>query len=589
MKKILFIIFTLLLASIMLTACGEDETLIYHTVEFDSNGAETYQNRAILDNGTVVEPQNPTRVGYTFIGWYNGDRLWDFKNDKVTENIKLTAKWERITYIIKFDSNGGSAVEDQVVESGNFLSEPQAPTKKDSRFLGWYNGNTEWKFDIHRATAHITLTAKWESFPTYTVTFDSNGGTDVASQYIVEGYSASVPAAPTMQNARFLGWYDGNTLWNFAENKITSDLTLTAKWEAIPTFTVTFNSNGGSAVTPQYIIEGGKATVPMKPSMDGLAEFLGWYNGDTLWNFDTVLTADITLTAKWKIYYTVTFDTNGASDIPSITVASGSLVPPQNAPTRDGFRFTGWYVGSEEWNFATDKVSDNITIKALWTPIPTYTVTFNTDGGSAIDTPSVPEGSTVAQPHDPTKVGYRFNGWVIDGTNEEWDFQTDTVTENVVLKAVWVELVYVTFNAGNGSAHIVIAIDKNTVVTAASDPEKAGFVFRGWRDSEDALFDFNTVITENITLTAYWKKACVITFVPNFDGAEPMPSITVGEGEFLEMPEEPERESKWRLYGWYVGNTQNGVKWDFKNTPVTSDMTLVAKWLLTTPPHIFGE
>jgi uncharacterized repeat protein (TIGR02543 family) len=575
MKKRLFLLFILSLTLLLLASCGGDgQKNVYRTVSFDSNGAEPYQNRVVADGSLIIEPQRPTRVGYTFLGWYDGDTVWDFNTHKVTSDVTLKAKWERITYVIKFDSDGGTAVPEQTVDAGNLLEKPQDPTKKDHRFVGWYNGNDEWNFSVNRVTDHMTLKAKWELYSTYTVTFDSNGGTTVPSQYIVEGNKASLPTPPTKENSKFVGWYDGNVLWNFDGNTVRSNVTLTAKWEIIQTFTVTFNSNGGSPIEPQYIEKGGKATNPQTPEIAQLSRFLGWYYGDVLWNFDTVLTENITLKAKWENIYKISFNTDGAGEIPYVYVDEGKLIPPQEKPTKEGFRFIGWYVGNTKWNFNSDKVTSDLTLTARWEQIPTYAVTFDTVGGTAdIPVQNVAEGGTVQEPSIPSKDNHRFDGWYAEG--KLWDFQENKVTKPITLTAKWVELVTVTFDTGETS--IKVTIDKGQIVAKIADPSKDGFVFRGWRDSNDKEWNFNTIVTENMTLTAFWKEACVVSFDTN--GAGHIDPIIVGKGEYIEKPATPNKGAEWMFRGWLYGD----VPWNFDTDAVTKSITLKAKWSIVLP------
>jgi len=580
MKKKLFLLLVLASALLLLAACGDKPQTVYHTVSFDTNGAEEYQNRVIADGSLLIEPQRPTRAGYTFLGWYNGDAVWDFTTNKVTADITLKAKWERITYVIKFDSDGGSSVSEQNVNAGDLLQKPQDPTKKDHRFIGWYNGNTEWNFGVNRAMDHMTLKAKWEPYSTYTVTFDSNGGTAVPAQYIVEGSKASLPTPPTKENSKFLGWYDGNILWNFDGNTVMSNITLTAKWELIPTFTVTFDSNGGSQVESQYIEQGGKATEPQTPDRTQLSRFLGWYYGDVKWSFDTVLTDNITLVAKWENIYKISFNTDGAGEIPYVYVDEGKAIPPQEIPTKENFRFVGWYVGDVAWSFASNLVFSDLTLTAKWEPIPTYTVSFDTVGGiNDIPVQNVAEGGKVTEPSIPKKDKHRFDGWYLDG--KLWDFQENKVTNSITLTAKWVEVVTVTFDLGDGTT-IPVTVDKNQVVSKITDPSKDGFVFRGWRDSSGSEWNFNHIISEDMTLTAFWKEACVVSF--DTDGAGEMASIIVGKGELLEVPTPPNRGEQWRIRGWYYGD----VEWNFATDTVEQNITLKAKWTIQTPIDKFG-
>ena len=577
MKKKIFLFFGLIFILTLLTACGGDGDTNYHTVSFNSNGAEEYQSRAVEHNDFVIEPQIPTRVGYSFAGWYKGDTKWNFENDKVTESFTLTAKWKRITFTVRFDSKGGSAVEEQVIESGNFAVRPADPTKKDSRFVGWYRGNDEWLFNINRVTDYVTLVAKWENYPTYTVEFNSDGGTPIEPQYVIEGHKATEPAPPTKKNFRFLGWYDDEALWNFNANTVSANKTLIAKWEAMPTFTVTFDSNGGSAVEAQHIIEGGKAIKPPTPDREQRSNFLGWYLGDTEWNFDTVVTDNITLIAKWQNVYKITFSTEGLYPDYVEYTEDEELVPKRPDPTKENSRFIGWFVGDKKWNFDTDTPTSDITLVAKWELIPTYTVTFDSAGGSLIAPQYVLESSYVTAPGNPTKAGHRFDGWYLDGA--AWDFNTGKVKSHITLTAKWVEVVTVIFYSNGGTFVNPATVDKNTAVSTPQEPTKEGYVFRGWLLPDGTRWDFSTPVTENLTLTANWLVARTVTF--DSDGAAPISPAVVGDGERLTKPTKPDKGEKYLFAGWLIAGTE--TYWDFDRMTVTEDVTLVADWILILP------
>lgn len=142
----------------------------------------------------------------------------------------------------------------------------------------------------------------------YTVTFNSNGGSDVEAQTVESGSNATKPEDPTKEGFVFMGWYSDETLeteFIFSETAITSDITLYAKWvdEASVTYVyLKFNSNGGSAVEDQKIASGASGKEPTKPTKDGYY-LEGWYSDEALtkkFNFETKITADVTLYANWK-------------------------------------------------------------------------------------------------------------------------------------------------------------------------------------------------------------------------------------------------------------------------------------------------
>lgn len=208
----------------------------------------------------------------------------------------------------------------------------------------------------------------------YTVTFDSYGGTPVPPKQEVEyGHKATKPVEPTLKGYTFDGWYlDGEEEPFDFGTTITSDITLTAKWN-INKYTVTFNSYGGTPVPPVQEVEYGlTATKPADPTLKGYT-FAFWYLGEdeqnaTAYDFDTPVTENITLTAKWEINkFKVTFDTDGGEPIPDDQFVEWGLFveEPTTEPTKTGYTFDGWYLGDEKYDFSA-AVEQNITLTAKW-------------------------------------------------------------------------------------------------------------------------------------------------------------------------------------------------------------------------------
>ena len=221
----------------------------------------------------------------------------------------------------------------------------------------------------------------------HTVTFDLNyeGNPAATTVKVEEGKTVKKPSNPVRPGWEFVGWFkesSGRTAWNF-DTEIVSDITIYAKWSAI-TFTVTFNSNGGSEVRTQTVSYGGKVAEPTKPTRVG-HRFDGWYKDNTFanaWSFvSETVTANIALYAKWTPVYNVTFDTDGGSDAPELqAIGVGENVTKPIDPTKSKAglyngtvkpedvrcTFEGWYNGETQWNFATDFVTNNITLTAKW-------------------------------------------------------------------------------------------------------------------------------------------------------------------------------------------------------------------------------
>ncbi|KAI7259952.1 hypothetical protein KC345_g10188, partial [Hortaea werneckii] len=371
-------------------------------------------------------PAAPVREGFVFSGCYSDSGLtiaYNFTTAVVTADITLYAKWTvdvKKTYTVSFESNGGSAVAQQTVNEGAVATIPDAPARSGYTFGGWYSDSnlmSSYGF-TEGVTANLTLYAKW-TLNSYTVSFNSNGGSAVNSQSVDDGSTAMSPEAPVRAGYTFGGWYSNSTLtnvYNFT-TPVTANLTLYAKWTA--SYTVSFESNGGSAVSAQMVEYDGKVTAPAdNPAKDGYT-FGGWYRDSDLteaYSFAAPVTADLTLYAKWiSNGYTVGFDSNGGPDVASQTVNPGDQAKAPAAPIRDGYTFEGWYTdlaGTQAYNFNA-AVTANLTLYAKWTVSPWRSVgDFNERGYLSklvFDSQGTPYG---------TNLGYQVKKYEGDSQNK---------------------------------------------------------------------------------------------------------------------------------------------------------------------------
>src|SRR5690606_17910834 len=146
----------------------------------------------------------------------------------------------------------------------------------------------------------------------------------------------------------------------------------------------------------------------------------GWYKdaaGEDAWDFaaDRVPAEDVTLYAKWEVVaYTVSFDSQGGSEVASVTADYGSLVAAPDAPTHEGYTFVGWYkdaAGEVVWDFATDRIpAEDVTLYAKWEVIA-YIVNFDSQGGSDVAPAKADFGALLTEPTAPMREGYTLVGW----------------------------------------------------------------------------------------------------------------------------------------------------------------------------------
>lgn len=561
----------------------------------------------------VKKPDNdPEWSGHTFDGWYTDtsyDTKFDFDHTVINSNQTVYAKWTGAGHKVSFDSNGGSPIADETdIADGDYATEPvNPPTWANHRFLGWYtaaSGGSVFQFKATPITQDTTVYAHWVD--TFDVQFDSNGGSAVATQPVDTGKYAHNPGPPTTpatdghgEPGVFAGWFNGSATdpYDFANTKVTAPITLTAHWRDAHHH-VTFNTHGGSAVDQQSVADGGKPVKPTKvqePTKAG-ERFDGWYTDGgygTSFNFDQVLTSDVEVHAKWVTSWDVTFDSQGglpAPDIQHVDDGAKADEPPAMSKTDhhgEPSIFLGWFDGSSTsaYDFEGTAVKHDTALTAHWRDAHHH-VTFDTQGGTPVDEQNVADGGKATKPthaQEPTKVGERFGGWYTDGGyGTPFDFN-QVLTGDVTIHAKWVDTYTVTFVMDGGSHTDEQKVADGGYAHRPAIPTKAGgYRFDDWytSDSYTTRFDFGaTAITENTSVYAHWVKRWKVTVDPNNGGLDSVTQDTVDAGTQLAVPSTPavprdHHHEVSRFLGWY---TASGAKYT-SVAAVEGDVTLTAKW-----------
>lgn len=539
--------------------------------------------------------EEPTHEKYAFSHWvYLGGRWEDEQVHKTAINPNKVrdfyAAWE---IPVHFETNGGSDMASIIVEGqNNYIPEPIEPTKNGSIFQGWYADKEltkKWEFYLDEVREERTLYAKWES-ETFEVKFETDGGSPVVPQTIEGGAKIIDPGSPTKDGYEFEGWYRDNgyqTRWDFNSDTVVEDTVLYAKWKRIDVYyTVTFDTQLNETPTTKSVLENTPVEKPIDPTRPGY-KFDGWYTdtkGKNLWNFETVITEDKTLYAKWSVItHTIEFETNGGSNIKNVKVNEGKPVKEPKEPVKDGYKFDGWY-GDDlltiAWDFSTP-ITDSMTLYAKWERI-TYEVEFVTNGGKEIPSIHVGSGEIPLLPEPPIRDNYEFENWYKDeGLTEIWI--DEPVYDNFKLYAKWnrVDVYYtVTFDYLYDNLIHTETVLEDTILTYPEEPVRDGYTFNGWTlDKVGSIpWDNKKPVNDNITLYAKWEKEVVyytITFYP--ENGETVKVETVAEGTTVTKPTDPERNG-YLFMGWYL-DVENEVLWNF-DEKVNQNQTLFAKWIL---------
>lgn len=448
-----------------------------YTVTFDTQGGSPVEAQQVSRDQFVTRPEDPTREGHTFKGWYtakSGGSKFSFTTG-IKEDKVIYAQWTINEYKVTFEKNGGTVTitpNPKTVKYGESCTEPTDPKKTGYDFGGWYStpdfSGKPWNFTDDKVKGDMTLYAKWTTSK-YTVTFilaTSAAGAAMPEAVAVEhGERISEPAGPEAAEEayKFIGWYTsstGTTLFDFEQPIIKDDTKVYAKYSNLTSgkiYRIQFNANGhGSAPAAKtQLAKGDKISQPI-PTATGYT-FGGWYRDAACsegqkWDFDTDTVAKSQiLYAKWTINsYTLSFDSQGGSDIALQTVQYKEKAMAPANPTKEGYDFGGWYKEAEcanAWDFDTDVVTDNTTLYAKWTGVVVeperYTVSFNMNGHGVAVSPvtDVVSGSKISAPQAPTETGYTFGGWYKEAEcTNAWDFETDTVAADTTLYAKWTKV-----------------------------------------------------------------------------------------------------------------------------------------------------
>ena len=269
---------------------------------------------------------------------------------------------------------------------------------------------------------------------TYTVTFDTQGGSILENVVINKGDTLENITSPEKEGYLFVSWFKDGIEYDL-KNPITEDISLTAHWIEAPEiydyYTVTFITD---EKTEKFTVKENELVEELvAPEVENYL-FLGWYIGEEKFDFNQGITKDISLVAKYELnVVSVTYELDGGYGLALETIPKNTTVPIPETPTKLGYKFLKWTLNGKEFSFDT-KISNDITLKAVWELIEYVTVTFDTDGGNAIEAKKLEKHSRLDTLPTPEKEGYKFINWSLDGET----FVVDTKIENdVTLKAIY--------------------------------------------------------------------------------------------------------------------------------------------------------
>ncbi len=622
------------------------------------NAPELKELEIMEGNGKPLPPL-PVLEGYEFDGWYDkdGNKFVPGNLYRPTGDTTFTVKWSKVEepttaesttkaiFTISLDYEDGTPEgapelpKNIEVEDGGTYKLPALPTLEGYEFDGWYDENgvrypAGYNYVVK---GNVTLTAKWAEevteptttepttvIVTYKLSFDYYDGEAPAGAPVLDknieikdGGTYKLPALPTLEGYEFDGWFDENNVrypvgYDF---RVTSDTTLKAKYtEIIPDpvkYTLTFNTNGGSTVKSEELLEGAKINLPVT-TLEG-STFDGWLTPD-----GEVIPAggefampakDVTLIAQWTaipvVKYDVSYDyigdnvpANAPTPPEGTKAAKGEMVTVAPVPSDiEGYTFQGWYVNGVKYDGTPGKtefemIGDDIVIEGYWIPVAAeeYIVTYKYEGDVPATAANIPGPASYEKDENvtvssvPAAVeGYDFDGWYwyIGGVkyNSAETKTFDMPANNVEIVGTWsVHVNDIILNADGGKFDDLseqktvdnVEFGEKLDTSKFEIPEKEGYSFTGWKDAEGNHYkvgDEFTMPDGDVELTAEWKiNEYTITF-DSQNGTTPV-TKTYEYGEAIDRPADPTREG-FIFTGWSP---------EIPDKMPANNVTVVAQW-----------
>jgi len=508
---------------------------IVYDITYDLAGGAV--DPANLDKYTIETADftltNPTKLGYTFLGWEGTDLTEKTMAVTVTTghwgDRSYTATWEPNPYKVRFDINGGDGTEtmadqDHVYDAPLNLTQ-NAFTRTGYTFKEW-NSKADGTGTVYADKAEVlnltavrdevvTLYAQWTPNP-YQVRFNANNGTGtMANQdFVYDTQQTLTENAFTRTGYTFKQWTanaDG-TGATYADKASVKNLTaelngvvdLYAQWQVI-TYTISYDLAGGSVATAnptEYTVETETFTLT-NPTRTGYI-FAGWTGTELSAATQTVTIAKGSIenrsyTATWTpIHYTMKFDANNGTGTMTdqLFTYDEEMALTANAFTRSGYNFKNWntkadgsgttYTNQQSLLNLTATDGASFTLYAQWQIIP-YTIAYDLAGGSvatANPTEYNVETATFTLTN-PTREGYDFAGW--EGTGITGTATTVTIAKGSIgdrtYTATWTPIVYdITYDLAGGSVATAnpTSYTIETATFTLTNPTKAHWIFKGW-------------------------------------------------------------------------------------------------------------
>ncbi|MFP4478351.1 MAG: InlB B-repeat-containing protein [Candidatus Izemoplasmatales bacterium] len=555
-------------------------------LKFESNGGSEIADVKASDIDLSFTKPIPLKEGYEFIDWYLDEELTEafVMSTSILGEVTLYAKWQALDFLIVFEENGGSDVEDITSAYLSEITLPMDVTREGYTFLGWYQDmDLTQVFDQTTMPLDgVTLYAKWQPLD-YTILFEENGGSEVSDMTAAYESTILLPTDLTKQGYAFDGWYmDMDLSESFDQTTMPLDgITLYAKWiPALVDVTVHYYTQDLSlddfSLRETVVMEAYTESnfSPEGKSIPGFS-----YDGDHDLDISQgIVLADGSLILH--LYYnrninTVRFVTNATISVESIVGLYESPISAPSDPVRVGYTFLGWY---EDEALTTAYVftsipAEDIYVYAKWQGMPS-TIYFNPMNDSVIGELTANTGDSITLPV-PVKEGYSFEGWYTS-SDYKTEFTKDFMPAGgASLYGKWgINDYTMTYYTSGGTSIPSDVFQYQEAIVLPTQPIKEGFIFDGWFIDQDFTIAFNetTMPANDLDLYALW-----------IDAGDPnsiLAQINQAQGDLVEIEATIYALHGLGYFGFYVFDQTGSVYVEYDHTGLEiGDMVQITGYL----------
>ena len=544
-----------------------DEDAVIQIIYYvDGNVAHT-QN--VTAQTTSSDADAPHKAGHKFTGWYADaacTELFDFDayfESSPRNTVSVYAGFDEIVDVLLHYSVDGEITHTQTVAYDTTASDFADPVKNGYEFIGWFaDAACETPFDFESYFAQTDKAAEttiYAGFEEIIEIFYYVDGKLTWTQVVSGDTAAAIPNEPGKAGYSFAGWYDkegdGAKLFDFkayfaSEQK--TDVNVYAHFERIAEDAVQISYFADGQSWRTQTVQGGVATpetIPA-PTKEGYI-FEGWYEDETFktpFDLEAFMAeqdkTDISVYARFDVVtVTLTFMSQGVvHDVAEVKIESAA--PSVDDPERDGYEFIGWYVDADCTEpFVYDDAFDgyfvagaqDVTVYAGFARVAT--ITYLADGASPVtQTQTVTSATDAPTAQTPSKPGYDFVGWYLEGEEEQFDFgayfEFSTERQDVTLRARFeIRTVYIYYiDDPEGDPAGIWQTQRVTIETKqeiSAVPVKSGYTFAGWFEDVDCTepFDFDAYFAEpdkkSVSVYAGYENAVLTTVITYYvDGVK---------------------------------------------------------------------